>query len=59
MVSPIPNWPLWAKLGLSAATLVLMVAYLTGGIQWRRSTPVDEPAPAAPDGKPLLALTNH
>jgi hypothetical protein len=32
MVSPIPNWPLWAKLVVSAATLVLLVAYLRGGV---------------------------
>jgi uncharacterized membrane protein SpoIIM required for sporulation/uncharacterized RDD family membrane protein YckC len=31
MVSPIPNWPLWAKLAVSATTLVLLAAYLRGG----------------------------
>ena len=31
MVSPIPNWPLWLKLAVSAATLLLLVAYLRGG----------------------------
>jgi uncharacterized membrane protein SpoIIM required for sporulation/uncharacterized RDD family membrane protein YckC len=35
MVSPIPNWPLWAKLFVSAASLVLLIAYLRGG---RRAT---------------------
>ena len=58
MVSPIPNWPFWGKLAVSAATLLLMVAYLTGGAQWRRSARVAEPAAAVPDGKPLLALTS-
>jgi hypothetical protein len=33
MVSPIPYWPLELKLIVSAATLVLMVAYLRGGVQ--------------------------
>lgn len=41
MVSPIPNWPLWAKLLVSATTLVLLVAYLRGGIA-RTETEVEE-----------------
>jgi uncharacterized membrane protein SpoIIM required for sporulation/uncharacterized RDD family membrane protein YckC len=32
MVSPIPNWPLWLKLAVSATTLLLLVAYLRGGV---------------------------
>jgi len=31
MVSPIPNWPLWLKLAVSATTLLLLIAYLRGG----------------------------
>jgi hypothetical protein len=31
-VSPIPNWPLWLKLAVSATTLLLLVAYLRGGV---------------------------
>ena len=31
MVSPIPNWPLWLKLAVSATTVLLLVAYLRGG----------------------------
>jgi hypothetical protein len=58
MVSPIPNWPFWGKLAVSAATLVLMVAYLAGGIQWT-PTRVAETAPSAPEGKPLLSLTSR
>jgi uncharacterized membrane protein SpoIIM required for sporulation/uncharacterized RDD family membrane protein YckC len=38
LVSPIPYWPLSLKLLVSAMTLVLMVAYLRGGVR---------PAPAA------------
>ena len=41
MVSPIPNWPLWAKLLVSVATLVLLVAYLRGGVA-RRKPATDE-----------------
>jgi uncharacterized membrane protein SpoIIM required for sporulation/uncharacterized RDD family membrane protein YckC len=42
MVSPIPWWPLSLKLIVSAMTLVLLVAYLRGGV--RRTT--DAPASA-------------
>jgi len=31
-VSPIPNWPLWAKASVSAATAVVLALYLSGGI---------------------------
>jgi len=51
MVSPIPYWPLELKLIVSATTLVLMVAYLRGGIH-RRSVHLP---PAATDDE-LLAL---
>jgi hypothetical protein len=33
MVSPIPWWPLSLKLIVSAMTLVVLVAYLRGGIR--------------------------
>jgi hypothetical protein len=33
MISPIPYWPLSLKLIVSAITLVLMIAYLRGGLQ--------------------------
>ena len=56
MVSPIPTWPLWAKLAVSATTLVLMVAYLTGGARLRRTAPVPT-LPAVPDAPALLSLT--
>ena len=48
MVSPIPYWPLWAKLAVSATTLVLMVAYLTGGARLRRPARAPEVAPRGP-----------
>ena len=32
MVSPIPSWPLWLKLAVSATTLLLLIAYLRGGV---------------------------
>jgi uncharacterized membrane protein SpoIIM required for sporulation/uncharacterized RDD family membrane protein YckC len=32
LVSPIPNWPLWAKASVSAATAVVLALYLSGGI---------------------------
>ena len=51
MVSPIPYWPLELKLIVSATTLVLMVAYLRGGIR-RRSVHLP---PAATDDE-LLSL---
>jgi hypothetical protein len=47
-VSPIPSWPLTAKLAVSGATLVLLVLYLGSG---RRRTI----APAAP----AAARTDH
>jgi len=60
MVSPIPNWPLWAKLAVSAATLVLMIAYLTGGASRRRPLAAVETTPAlVPDEKPLLSLASR
>ena len=32
MVSPIPTWPLWLKLMVSATTLLALISYLRGGI---------------------------
>ena len=57
MVSPIPNWPLSAKLAVSATTLLLLIGYLIGGSR-RSSTPA-APSPAAlPNGDSLLSLTH-
>ena len=54
MVSPIPYWPLELKLIVSATTLVLMIAYLRGGIRRRkalpRRTPADDELLALRDG---------
>lgn len=58
MVSPIPNWPLWAKLAVSATTLVLLIGYLTGGM--RRAGAPETPSPVAlPAGDSLLALPHN
>ena len=35
LVSPIPTWPLSAKLAVSATTAVLFIAYLRGGVRKR------------------------
>jgi uncharacterized membrane protein SpoIIM required for sporulation len=39
LVSPIPTWSLSAKLAVSAATAVLFVAYLRGGVRPRAASP--------------------
>jgi uncharacterized membrane protein SpoIIM required for sporulation len=44
MVSPIPWWPLSLKLIVSAMTLVLLVAYLRGGVRRTPAPPPAEPA---------------
>jgi hypothetical protein len=44
MVSPIPWWPLSLKLIVSAMTLVLLVAYLRGGVRRTPAPPLAEPA---------------
>jgi uncharacterized membrane protein SpoIIM required for sporulation len=54
LVSPIPNWPLSAKLAVSAATAVLLVAYLRGGVQ-RRFVAGD----TGPDDRELLSLGGY
>ena len=51
LVSPIPTWPLWAKLAVSATTAVVFVAYLRGGVSRRAA-----PAPVARDDRELLSL---
>jgi len=39
MVSPIPTWPLWLKLMVSATTLLALVSYLRGGLPRTRDEP--------------------
>jgi uncharacterized membrane protein SpoIIM required for sporulation/uncharacterized RDD family membrane protein YckC len=39
MVSPIPTWPLWLKLMVSATTLLALVSYLRGGLPRTRREP--------------------
>lgn len=53
-VSPIPYWPLRAKLAVSGATLVLLVLYLSSG-RIRRTTAA-QPALPQQDESDLLAL---
>jgi uncharacterized membrane protein SpoIIM required for sporulation/uncharacterized RDD family membrane protein YckC len=48
MVSPIPWWPLSLKLIVSATTLVLLVAYLRGGIRRAPVAQSAEPLQLAP-----------
>jgi uncharacterized membrane protein SpoIIM required for sporulation/uncharacterized RDD family membrane protein YckC len=48
MVSPIPWWPLSLKLIVSAMTLVLLVAYLRGGIRRAPAAQPAEPLQLAP-----------
>ena len=52
LVSPIPTWPLWGKLLVSAGTLVLLVAYLRGGAA-RRPAEADG---GSSDGAAVLGL---
>lgn len=58
MVSPIPNWPLSAKLAVSAGTLLLLIGYLTGGLR-RPSTPTTPSSVELPTGDSLLSLTHN
>lgn len=37
MVSPIPTWPLWLKLMVSATTLLALISYLRGGLPRARA----------------------
>ena len=53
-VSPIPSWPLRAKFAVSAATLVLLILYLSSGRD-RRAAPATDPIPQHDDAD-LLAL---
>ena len=43
LVSPIPNWPIWAKASVSAATAVMLALYLRGGVN-RQVIVVEEPS---------------
>jgi len=68
MVSPIPTWALWQKLAVSAATAVLLVAYLSVGARRRPEATTRErgsrPAPHAtllelPSGLDLEVPVHH
>jgi uncharacterized membrane protein SpoIIM required for sporulation len=53
LVSPIPNWPLWAKASVAATTAVMLALYLRGGMN-RQVIVIDEPRRDSDNG--LLAL---
>ena len=57
MVSPIPTWPLWLKLMVSATTLLALISYLRGGIP-RTSAEPPAPAPAPVPSAALLGLAD-
>jgi stage II sporulation SpoM-like protein len=58
MVSPIPTWPLWLKLMVSATTLLALISYLRGGIpRTRVELPVAIAAPVQPSTS-LLGLAD-
>jgi uncharacterized membrane protein SpoIIM required for sporulation/uncharacterized RDD family membrane protein YckC len=58
MVSPIPTWPLWLKLMVSATTLLALISYLRGGIpRTRRPVPAAMPVAVQPSGT-LLGLAD-
>jgi uncharacterized membrane protein SpoIIM required for sporulation len=54
-VSPIPSWPLSAKLAVSAVTVVLLVLYLSSGRE-RRSLTIPAQTEPAEEHADLLAL---
>jgi uncharacterized membrane protein SpoIIM required for sporulation len=53
MVSPIPYWPLSLKLLVSAATVVLLVAYLRGGAGSQQPARLDLEVPVDDSGRQL------
>jgi hypothetical protein len=53
LVSPIPWWPVSLKVIVSLMTLVLMVAYLRGGVHAAKPTPI------ATGDEGLLGLPQH
>ena len=59
MVSPIPTWALWQKLAVSAATAVLLAAYLTGGARRGSGSRVEPDARVAPSREALLELPSR
>ncbi len=58
MVSPIPTWPLWLKLMVSATTLLALISYLRGGIpRTRAAIPTAAAIAVQPSGS-LLGLAD-
>jgi len=57
MVSPIPTWPLWLKLMVSATTVLALISYLRGGIPRTRAAIRAAPTAVQPSGA-LLGLAD-
>jgi uncharacterized membrane protein SpoIIM required for sporulation/uncharacterized RDD family membrane protein YckC len=58
MVSPIPTWPLWLKLMVSATTLLALISYLRGGLpRAQAEVPVTVAMPVQPSTS-LLGLAD-
>jgi hypothetical protein len=58
MVSPIPTWPLWLKLMVSATTLLALISYLRGGLpRAHADVPVTIAMPVQPSTS-LLGLAD-
>jgi len=56
MVSPIPTWPLWLKLMVSATTLLALISYLRGGLPRTREEPAVTIADEVRPSSALLGL---
>jgi uncharacterized membrane protein SpoIIM required for sporulation/uncharacterized RDD family membrane protein YckC len=62
LVSPIPNWSLGAKLAVSAATVLFLIAYLSAGrsrISVGRETKLDDGAPLSDARVLQLRASGH
>jgi uncharacterized membrane protein SpoIIM required for sporulation len=58
MVSPIPTWPLWLKLLVSATTALMLASYLRGGLRVPRvAPPLEAETPVQPSTS-LLGLAD-
>lgn len=58
MVSPIPTWPLWLKLLVSATTALMLASYLRGGLRGPRVAPPLDAEPQVQPSTSLLGLAD-
>jgi hypothetical protein len=58
MVSPIPTWPLWLKLLVSATTELALISYLRGGIPPTRAELASTAANPVQPSSSLLGLAD-